>query len=91
MRHLGYPVFLDATHAVQQPGSNRDFTSGNRNFVPYLMQAGLAVGVDGIFAEVHPDPDHAVSDGPSQLFLKDVEKILTNAKKYDDLTRSIQN
>lgn len=91
MRHLGYPVFLDATHSVQQPGSGHEFTSGNRPFVPYMIRAGLAVGVDGIFAEIHPDPDHAVSDGPSQLFLKDVEKILTNAKKYDDLTRSIQD
>ncbi len=89
MRRLGYPVFLDATHSVQQPGSGHEFTSGNRPFVPYMMRAGLAVGVDGIFAEVHPDPDNAVSDGPSQLFLKDIEEILTNAKKYDDLTRSL--
>ena len=48
-----------------------------------------SVGVDGIFAEIHPDPDHAVSDGPSQLCLKDVEQILTQAKKYDELTRSL--
>ena len=53
------------------------------------IRAGLAVGVDGIFAEIHPDPDHAVSDGPSQLCLKDVEQILTQAKKYDELTRSL--
>ena len=89
MRKLGYPVFLDATHAVQYPGSGREFTSGNRDFVPYLINSGLAVGVDGIFAEIHPDPDRATSDGPSQLWLKDVEKILTDAKKYDDLTRSL--
>ncbi len=89
MRRLGYPVFLDATHAVQCPGSDREFTSGNRDFVPQLIRAGLAVGVDGIFAEIHPDPDHAVSDGPSQLCLKDVEQILTQAKKYDELTRSL--
>ena len=50
MRKLRYPVFLDVTHSVQQPGSNREFTSGNREFVPYLMCAGLAVGIDGIFA-----------------------------------------
>lgn len=88
MRKLGYPVFLDATHSVQQPGSDRQFTAGNRDFVPYLICAGLAVGVDGIFAEIHPDPDHAISDGPSQLRLRDVETILRKAKKYDDLTRS---
>lgn len=89
MRKFGYPVFLDATHAVQYPGSGKEFTSGNREFVPYLINAGLAVGIDGIFAEIHPDPDHAVSDGPSQLWLKDVEQILTQAKKYDELTRSL--
>lgn len=89
MRKLGYPVFLDATHSVQQPGSGKEFTSGNREFAPYMMNAGLAVGVDGIFAEVHPDPDNAVSDGPSQIRLADIEKILKNAKKYDELTRSL--
>lgn len=88
MRKLGYPVFLDVTHSVQQPGSDKQFTSGNRDFVPYLMYAGLSVGVDGIFAEIHPDPDKAVSDGPSQLRLADVEDILRKAKKFDDLRRS---
>lgn len=89
MRKLGYPVFLDATHSVQQPGSGREFTSGNREFAPYMMNAGLAVGVDGIFAEIHPDPDHAMSDGPSQIKLEFAEKILTEAKKYDDVTRGL--
>lgn len=88
MRKLGYPVLLDATHSVQQPGSGKEFTSGNREFAPYMMNAGLAVGVDGIFAEVHPDPDHAVSDGPSQIRLRDAEAVLERAKKYDELTRS---
>lgn len=88
MRKLGFPVFLDATHSVQKPGSDRQFTSGNREFVPRLMCAGLAVGIDGIFAEIHPDPDKAVSDGPSQLKLAEVKSILTRAKKYDDLRRS---
>lgn len=90
MRKLGYPVFLDATHSVQQPGSNDEFTEGSRWFVPYLMNAGLAIGVDGIFAEIHPDPDKAVSDGPSQLRLSDVEKILENAIKYDTITRGLK-
>ena len=89
MRKLGYPVILDATHSVQQPGSGKEFTSGNREFAPYMMNAGLAVGGDGIFAEVHPDPDHAVSDGPSQIHLDDIEAILERAKKYDELTRSL--
>lgn len=89
MRKFGYPVILDATHSVQQPGSNMEFTAGNREFVPYLINAGLAIGIDGIFAEIHPDPDNAVSDGPSQLKLKDVENILTHAVEYDKLTRRL--
>lgn len=89
MRQFGYPVFIDATHSVQQPGSNNEFTSGNREFVPYLMYASAAIGVDGIFAEIHPDPDHATSDGPSQLRLADVERILTNAKEFDSLSRRL--
>lgn len=89
MRKFGYPVILDATHSVQQPGSNTEFTTGNRGFAPYLMQAGLAIGVDGIFAEIHPDPDHAASDGPSQLQLDHMEKILTDAVEYDRLTRRL--
>ncbi len=87
MRKLGYPVFLDATHSVQTPGSGKEYTSGNREFVPQLIKAGYAVGVDGIFAEVHPDPDNAISDGPSQLKLSTVEKILTDAIRFDRLTR----
>lgn len=89
MRKFGYPVILDATHSVQLPGSNTEFTSGNRAFAPYLMNAGLAVGVDGIFAEIHPDPDNAISDGSNQLRLDTVEKILTDAAEYDKLTRSL--
>ena len=90
MRKFGYPVFLDATHSVQTPGSGKEYTSGNREFVPDLINAGYAVGIDGIFAEIHPDPDHAISDGPSQLKLSMVEGILSNSKKYDDLTRRLK-
>lgn len=87
MRRFGYPVILDATHSVQQPGSNTEFTAGNREFAPYLMKAGLAIGVDAVFAEIHPDPDHAASDGPSQLKLENMDRILTEAIEYDRLTR----
>ena len=87
MRNYGYPVFLDATHSVQQPGSNNEFTEGNRAFVPQLINAGLAVGIDGVFAEIHPDPDKAISDGPSQLKLDTMEQILSCAIEYDRLTR----
>ena len=87
MRRFGYPVILDATHSVQQPGSNTEFTAGNREYAPYLMYAGLSIGVDGIFAEIHPYPDHAVSDGPSQIKLDNIGDILTKAVEYDRLTR----
>lgn len=91
MRKFGYPVILDATHSVQQPGSNEEFTSGNRDFAPKLMNAALAIGVDAIFAEIHPDPDHAASDGPSQIKLSKIQKILEEAVEYDKLTRRLNN
>lgn len=89
MRKFGYPVILDATHSVQRPGSNDEFTEGNREFAPFLMNAGLSIGIDGIFAEIHPDPDHATSDGPSQIKLCNIEKILEHAVEYDRLTRKL--
>lgn len=87
MRALGYPVVFDATHSVQKPGGKGSSTGGNREFVYPLMRAALSVGVDAIFAEVHPDPDNAFSDGPNQLRLDDIEEILINAKKIYDLVK----
>jgi len=88
MRSYGYPVVFDATHSVQKPGGQGTSTGGNREMVPHLMRAALAVGVDVIFAEVHPDPDHAFSDGPNQLRLDTFRTILEQAVKVDDLTKS---
>jgi 2-dehydro-3-deoxyphosphooctonate aldolase (KDO 8-P synthase) len=79
MRKYGHPVIFDATHAVQKPGGNGTSSGGNREYVPYLMDAALAVGVDGIFAEVHPDPDNAISDAANQLKLSAVKPILQRA------------
>ena len=62
MRSYGYPVVFDATHSVQKPGGNGTSTGGNREYVPYVMDAALAVGVDAIFAEVHPHPEQASSE-----------------------------
>lgn len=90
MRKIGYPVFIDATHSVQYPGSNAEFTGGNREFVPYLMNASVSIGVDGIFAEIHPNPDKAISDGPSQLKLSTVDEILTNAVRFNNLRKEIE-
>ena len=89
MRSYGYPVVFDATHAVQKPGGQGTSTGGNREMVPYLMRAALAVGVDAIFAEVHPDPDHAFSDGPNQIHLSKIREILEQAIAIDNITKQI--
>ncbi len=91
MRSYGFPVVFDATHAVQKPGGQGTSTGGNREMVPYLMRAALAVGVDAIFAEVHPDPDHAFSDGPNQIHLSKIREILEQAIMIDNITKGIQN
>lgn len=89
MRNYGFPVVFDATHAVQKPGGQGTSTGGNREMVPYLMRAALAVGVDAIFAEVHPDPDHAFSDGPNQLYLSGIREILEQAVAIDNITKQL--
>jgi 2-dehydro-3-deoxyphosphooctonate aldolase (KDO 8-P synthase) len=81
MKKYGYPVVFDATHSVQKPGGNGTSTGGNREYVEYLAKAAIAVGADALFMEVHPDPDHAKSDGPNMLKLDDVEEILTKLIK----------
>jgi 2-dehydro-3-deoxyphosphooctonate aldolase (KDO 8-P synthase) len=72
LRSLGYPVILDVTHSVQLPGGRGASSGGRREFVAPLARAGVAVGLDGLFMEVHPDPDRALCDGPNSLPLKDV-------------------
>ncbi len=89
MRSYGYPVVFDATHSVQKPGGQGSSTGGNRQMVPYLLKAALAVGVDAIFAEVHPDPDKAYSDGPNQLKLSDFMSIMKEAIQIDNITKRI--
>jgi len=89
MRSYGFPVVFDATHAVQKPGGQGTSTGGNREMVPYLMRAALAIGVDAIFAEVHPDPDHAFSDGPNQIYLSKIKEILQQAIAIDNITKQI--
>ena len=89
MREYGYPVVFDATHAVQQPSSQAGVTGGNREMVPHLMRAALAVGIDGLFLEVHPDPDHAISDAANQVRLNDIENILKQAIAIDNLHKQL--
>ena len=85
MREYGCPVIFDATHSVQQPSSQQGITGGNRELVPPLMRAALAVGIDGLFLEVHPDPDKAISDAANQVRLQDIRTLLTQAKAIDTL------
>lgn len=89
MSRAGAPVIFDATHSVQQPGGLGGASGGQREYVEILARAALAVGVAGIFAEVHQDPDNAPSDGPCMLELAKLEKILLNLKKYDEVTKSL--
>lgn len=88
MRRFGCPVIFDATHSVQQPSSQAGITGGNREMVPYLMRAALAVGVDGLFIETHPDPDHAISDAANQIRLGDMKALLQQALEIDALSAS---
>lgn len=91
MREYGYPVVFDATHAVQQPSSQLGVTGGNRAMVPYLMRAALAVGVDGLFLEVHPNPEEAISDAANQVRLSDIQTVLEQAIAIDQLTQQFQS
>jgi 2-dehydro-3-deoxyphosphooctonate aldolase (KDO 8-P synthase) len=86
MRRFGCPVIFDATHSVQQPSSQSGVTGGNREMVPYLMRAALAVGVDGLFIETHPEPDKAISDAANQVRLSDMKDLLQQALEIDSLT-----
>ncbi|MCL2566760.1 MAG: 3-deoxy-8-phosphooctulonate synthase [Alphaproteobacteria bacterium] len=89
MAQTGYPVIFDATHSVQKPGGGGDKTSGNREFAPVLGRAALAVGVAGIFMEVHQDPDNAPSDGPNMIELSKTKQILSEFLKFDSLAKSL--
>ena len=76
LQALGCPVIFDATHAVQQPGGQGSSSGGQREFVAPLARAAVAVGVDGLFMETHPDPDRAPSDGPNMVPLHRMEALL---------------
>lgn len=76
MKKFGYPVIFDATHSVQKPGGKGTSTGGNREYVEYLAKAAIAVGVDGLFMETHPNPDEAWSDGPNMVVLDNMEAML---------------
>ncbi len=91
MKRTGYPVIFDATHSVQLPGagSGGSSTAGQREFVPHLARAACAVGIDGMFMEVHPNPDEAKSDGPNQVALSQVEDLIVQCLKVHDAVKSM--
>lgn len=88
MREYGYPVVFDATHSVQQPSNLAGITGGNREMVPHLIRAAVAVGIDGLFLEVHPSPEKAISDAANQVRLSDIEHILKQTLEIDKLIHS---
>jgi 2-dehydro-3-deoxyphosphooctonate aldolase (KDO 8-P synthase) len=84
----GHPVIFDATHSVQQPGGQGTTSGGQREYVPVLARAAVAVGVAGVFMETHPDPDNAPSDGPNMVPIDQMENLMTRLKAFDDLAKS---
>ena len=88
MADTGCPIVFDATHSVQQPGALGGASGGDRSFVPVLSRAAIAVGVASLFIETHDDPDKAPSDGPNMLRLDDMEKVLSQLKKIDEVTKA---
>ena len=87
MRDTGCPVVFDATHSVQLPGGQGATSGGQREFVPVLARAAVAVGVAGVFMETHPDPDKALSDGPNAWPLGDIERLLITLKELDAVAK----
>lgn len=81
MKDFNVPVIFDATHSVQKPGGNGTSSGGNRQYVEYLAKAALAVGVDGLFMETHPEPDNAKSDGPNMVPLSEMKDLLSKLQK----------
>ncbi|MCG6910783.1 MAG: 3-deoxy-8-phosphooctulonate synthase [Deltaproteobacteria bacterium] len=85
MQQTGCPVVFDATHSVQLPGGSGERSGGQREYAPALAKAAVAVGVDGVFMEVHPDPDNALCDGPNSLYLDSLEELLTTLKRIREI------
>ncbi len=91
LRELGFPVIFDATHSVQLPGAGGDRSGGEREFAPVLARCAVAAGVNGLFIETHPDPDHALSDGPNMIPLAQMPALLSGLVKLHGAVRKIMN
>jgi 2-dehydro-3-deoxyphosphooctonate aldolase (KDO 8-P synthase) len=91
LQATGYPVIFDATHSVQLPGGAGKASAGDRGMVPCLARAAVAAGIDGLFVEVHPNPDCALCDGPNSLALDSLPELLATLKKIDAVVREKQD
>lgn len=87
MQEFGYPVIFDATHSVQLPGANGECSGGDRKFVPILAKAAVAAGANGLFFEVHPEPDKALCDGPNMIAIDDAEKLFKVCKDIFEIVK----
>ena len=88
IRSFGYPIIFDVTHSLQLPGGMGKASSGQREFAEPLAKAAVAVGVDGLFMEVHPEPEKALCDGPNMIKLHEVENLLKTVRAIDELSKS---
>jgi 2-dehydro-3-deoxyphosphooctonate aldolase (KDO 8-P synthase) len=88
MAQTGYPVVMDATHSVQQPGGQGGSSGGQREFAPVMARAAVALGVAAVFIETHPDPDNAPSDGPNMIHLRDMPRLIETLMQFDALAKA---
>jgi 2-dehydro-3-deoxyphosphooctonate aldolase (KDO 8-P synthase) len=89
LRQFGFPVIFDATHSVQLPGAGGDRSGGQREMAPVLARCALAAGADGLFIETHPDPDHALSDGPNMIPLGQMARLLAGLVRLHAVVRAL--
>ncbi|MEX0310969.1 MAG: 3-deoxy-8-phosphooctulonate synthase [Tateyamaria sp.] len=88
MAQTGYPVVMDATHSVQQPGGKGGSSGGQREFAPVMARAAVAIGVGAVFIETHPDPDTAPSDGPNMIYLDQMPALIDTLMQFDGLAKA---
>lgn len=88
MARTGYPVVMDATHSVQQPGGQGTASGGQREFAPVMARAAVSLGIAAVFIETHPDPDHAPSDGPNMIPLSQMPSLISDLAAFDELAKA---
>ena len=88
MARTGYPVVMDATHSVQQPGGQGGSSGGQREFAPVMARAAVSLGVAGVFIETHEDPDNAPSDGPNMIQLQRLPALIESLMRFDALAKA---